>query len=67
MRERYALLQARHKDNVTFVCMYGFNTTLAEDVARGMKSHPGRRVESGGHPSPQALPRDDRFTTRQNR
>ena len=34
MRERYALLQARHKDNVAFVCMYGFNTTLAEDVAR---------------------------------
>ena len=34
MRERYALLQARPKDNVAFVCMYGFNTTLAEDVAR---------------------------------
>ena len=34
MRERYALLQARPKDNVAFVCMYGFDTTLAEDVAR---------------------------------
>ena len=29
--------------------------------ARGMKGHPGRRVESGGHPSPQNFPRDDRF------
>ncbi len=34
MRERYALLQTRAADNVAFVCMYGFNTTLAEDVAR---------------------------------
>jgi hypothetical protein len=34
MRERYALLQARPNDNVAFVCMYGFNTTLAEDVVR---------------------------------
>jgi hypothetical protein len=46
MRERYALLQARHKDNVAFVCMYGFNTTLAEDVARFrfLRSLPGAYV-----------------------
>jgi hypothetical protein len=45
-RERYALLQARHKDNVAFVCMYGFNTTLAEDVARFrfLRSLPGAYV-----------------------
>jgi len=46
MRERYALLQARPKDNVAFVCMYGFNTTLAEDVARFrfLRSLPGAYV-----------------------
>jgi hypothetical protein len=46
MRERYALLQVRHKDNVAFVCMYGFNTTLAEDVARFrfLRSLPGAYV-----------------------
>ena len=46
MRERYALLQARPKDNAAFVCMYGFNTTLAEDVARFrfLRSLPGAYV-----------------------
>jgi hypothetical protein len=46
MRERYTLLQARHSDNVAFVCMYGFNTTLAEDVARFrlLRSLPGAYV-----------------------
>jgi hypothetical protein len=46
MRERYALLEARPKDNVAFVCMYGFNTTLAEDVARFrfLRSLPGAYV-----------------------
>jgi hypothetical protein len=46
MREHYALLQARSKDNVAFVCMYGFNTTLAEDVARFrfLRSLPGAYV-----------------------
>jgi hypothetical protein len=34
VRERYALLQTNSRDNVQFVCMYGFNTSLAEDVAR---------------------------------
>ena len=46
MRELYALLQARHNDNVAFVCMYGFNTTLAEDVVRFqfLRSLPGAYV-----------------------
>ena len=46
MRERYALLQARSNDNVAFVCMYGFNTTLAEDMARFrfLRSLPGAYV-----------------------
>ena len=46
MRERYALLQARSGDNVAFVCMFGFNTTLAEDVARFrfLRSLPGAYV-----------------------
>jgi hypothetical protein len=46
MRERYALLQARSNDNVAFVCMYGFSTTLAEDVARFrfLRSLPGAYV-----------------------
>ncbi len=46
MRERYALLQPRPKDNMAFVCMYGFNTSLAEDVARFrfLRSLPGAYV-----------------------
>jgi len=46
MRERYALLQTRPMDNVAFVCMFGFNTTLAEDVARFrfLRSLPGAYV-----------------------
>lgn len=34
LRERYALLQTQGRDNAAFVFMYGFNTTLAEDVRR---------------------------------
>jgi len=34
VRERYSLLEANGRDNVEFVCMYGFNTSLAQDVAR---------------------------------
>jgi hypothetical protein len=34
VRERYALLQTNRRDNVEFVCMYGFNTSLGEDVKR---------------------------------
>ena len=60
MRERYALLRACARDNVAFVCMYGFNTTLAEDVARFrfLRSLPGayvfvQRIPAGaGGPSP---------------
>jgi radical SAM superfamily enzyme YgiQ (UPF0313 family) len=34
MRERYALLGTTGRDNVEFICMYGFNTSLEEDVRR---------------------------------
>jgi hypothetical protein len=46
MRQRYALLQTMGKDNVEFVCMYGFNTSLAEDVERFrfLRSLPGAYV-----------------------
>lgn len=46
LRRRYALLQPRPSDNIEFVCMYGFNTTLAEDVERFrfLRSLPGAYV-----------------------
>jgi hypothetical protein len=46
LRRQYALLQTVPSDNVEFVCMYGFNTTLAEDVARFrfLRSLPGAYV-----------------------
>jgi hypothetical protein len=46
VRERYALLQTIGRDNVEFVCMYGFNTSLAEDVKRFrfLRSLPGAYV-----------------------
>ena len=46
VRERYALLQATGRDNVEFVCMYGFNTSLADDVQRFrfLRSLPGAYV-----------------------
>jgi hypothetical protein len=46
LRERYALLQTKGRDNVEFVCMYGFNTSLAEDVERFrfLRSLPGAYV-----------------------
>ncbi len=46
MREHYRLLQTTARDNVEFVCMYGFNTSLAEDVARFrfLRSLPGAYV-----------------------
>jgi len=34
VREKYDLFGFASKDNVAFVCMYGFNTTLAEDLRR---------------------------------
>ena len=46
VRERYALLQTHGRDNSEFVCMYGFNTSLAEDVKRFrfLRSLPGAYV-----------------------
>jgi len=34
LRKKYELFNFTYRDNVEFVCMYGFNTTLAEDVER---------------------------------
>lgn len=34
VRERYALLRTTSRDNAEFICMYGFNTSLEEDVRR---------------------------------
>ncbi len=44
--EKYRMLKFTPKDNVEFVCMYGFNTTLEEDVERFrfLRSLPGAYV-----------------------
>ena len=44
--EKYRLFGFTHRDNVEFICMYGFNTTLAEDVERFrfLRSLPGAYV-----------------------
>lgn len=34
VRKKYDLFDFTHRDNVEFICMYGFDTTLAEDVER---------------------------------
>ena len=34
VRRKYELLHVTREDNVEFICMYGYNTTLAEDVER---------------------------------
>jgi hypothetical protein len=62
IRKKYALLGFGCKDNVEFVCMYGYNTTLAEDVERFrfLRSLPGayvfvqqyRPIIGGAPPSP---------------
>lgn len=46
VRQRYELFGFRPRENVEFVCMYGFDTTLAEDVARFrfLRSLPGAYV-----------------------
>jgi hypothetical protein len=46
IRENYNLFDFTFKDNVEFVCMYGFNTTLAQDVERFrfLRSLPGAYV-----------------------
>jgi hypothetical protein len=33
-RRHFAWLQTDSRDNIQFICMYGYNTTLAEDVER---------------------------------
>jgi len=61
VRQRYALLQTTPSDNVEFVCMYGFNTTLAEDVERFrfLRSLPGAYVfVQRYHPIPDGPPAD---------
>ncbi len=46
LREKYELLNFSPRDNVEFVCMYGFNTTLAQDLERFrfLRSLPGAYV-----------------------
>ncbi len=46
IRGKYALFGLAPKDNAEFICMYGFNTTLAEDVQRFrfLSSLPGAYV-----------------------
>ncbi len=46
VRRRYELLQVTQRDNVAFVSMYGFDTTLADDVKRFqfLRSLPGAYV-----------------------
>lgn len=46
LRQRYAWLQTSCRDNVEFVCMYGFDTSLAQDVRRFrfLRSLPGAYV-----------------------
>jgi hypothetical protein len=61
VRRRYMLLQTSPSDNVEFVCMYGFNTRLAEDVERFrfLRSLPGAYVfVQRYHPFPGSPPPD---------
>ena len=46
LREKYNLFAFRSKDNVEFIFMYGFNTTLAQDLERFrfLRSLPGAYV-----------------------
>ncbi|MGA2260286.1 MAG: hypothetical protein ABSH28_02485 [Acidobacteriota bacterium] len=46
VRGKYQLFEFTPRDNVEFVCMYGFNTTLAQDVDRFrfLRSLPGAYV-----------------------
>jgi hypothetical protein len=46
VRRKYDMFGFTHRDNVGFVCMYGFNTTLAQDVERFrfLRSLPGAYV-----------------------
>jgi len=46
VRRKYDMFGFTHRDNVEFVCMYGFNTTLVQDVERFrfLRSLPGAYV-----------------------
>lgn len=46
VRKKYDLMRFSRKDNVEFICMYGFDTTLREDVERFrfLRSLPGAYV-----------------------
>lgn len=46
VRRQYQTFDFTRRDNVEFICMYGFNTTLAEDVERFrfLRSLPGAYV-----------------------
>jgi hypothetical protein len=46
LRRKYEMFGFTGRDNVEFICMYGFNTTLAEDVERFgfLRSLPGAYV-----------------------
>jgi hypothetical protein len=46
LARKYKMLRFTPQDNVEFICMYGFDTTLAEDVARFrfLRSLPGAYV-----------------------
>lgn len=46
VRRKYQMLGFGSRDNVEFICMYGFNTSLAEDVERFrfLRSLPGAYV-----------------------
>lgn len=60
VRRKYHMLGFTPRDNVEFICMYGYNTTLAEDVERFsfLRSLPGAYVfvqeyqQIPGSPSP---------------
>ena len=61
LREKYQLLNFTSRDNVEFICMYGYNTTLAQDLERFkfLRSLPGAYVFAqeykpiSGGPEPQ--------------
>ena len=46
LARKYRLFDFKARDNVEFLCMYGFNTTLEEDVDRFrfLRSLPGAYV-----------------------
>ncbi len=46
VRRKYQQLKFTHSDNVEFICMYGYNTTLANDLERFrfLRSLPGAYV-----------------------